>query len=133
MVVDNFCFFGVFDPVTSEEAAWAIAEVSLNREILPFSYTIQAYMKATLASDGYSSVSTYPEIFQPIFGDTSAAVDVKDGIAALSNNDTIEIFVDDQLKDLAYQFGKIPDLGKVDDLLLDQERDITLAELELHR
>jgi len=110
-------FFVVFDPVTVEEAAWAITEVSLNRELLSFSYPITKYLKLILAKDGYTE-STYPSIFQEIFNKKPDTLAVREAIGNIENRDNVENFIDEQLKDMVYQFNNIPSLKNLDDIIL---------------
>lgn len=112
-------FFSVFDPVTTEEAAWAITEVALNRELLPFSYPIKQYLKRILAADGYGE-NDYPDIFREVFERHPSAQDVKEGLAATENRTNVDAYIDEQLHDLVSQFDKIDDLKTVDNLLMER-------------
>lgn len=115
-------FFQVFDPVTVEEAAWAITEVSLNRELKPFSYPIRQFLKMILKRDGYTP-STWPSVFSEVFQDKPSAEDIREELGALENRDKVEGYVDEQLKDLVYQFNQIPSLKELDDILLRKSMD----------
>lgn len=110
-------FFQVFDPVTTEEAAWGIAEVSLNRELLPFSYPVRKYIKMILDQDGYSE-SNYPEIFVEALQLKPDTQDIRINLGALNNRDNVESYLDEQLKDMCYQLNKIPGLESIDDIIL---------------
>lgn len=110
-------FFDEFNPVTVEEAAWAIAEVGMNRDMLPFSYPIRAYLKLMLKSEGFND-DTFPPIFKEVFEKEPSAADVRAGVAALGNNNNIGAYIKDQIRDLAAQFNSIPDMSKVDDEIL---------------
>jgi hypothetical protein len=123
-------FFGVFDPVTTEEAAWTIAEVSLNREMLPFSYAIKHYLKTLLAADGYGD--DYPAIFDAVLADeqTDAEQTVREQVGTAfrsPNEDVVEQLIDDELADMVVQFNRIPSLAGIDNLLL-ASTDKTLVE-----
>ena len=112
-------FFDMFDPVTTEEAAWAIAEVALNREMLPFSSAIKRFLKLLLKYDGYGDA--YPEIFDTVFeADTpEQATAVRRQVTQRKENeDVIDELIDEELADLVMQFDKIPSLQGVDNLLL---------------
>jgi len=117
-------FFQVFDPVTTEEAAWAVTEVSLNRELMPFSYSIRRYMKMMLAQDGYDPMN-YPAVFQEIMGKKPSAEEIRKiiGPSANANDSNVESYIDEQLKDMVYQFNKIPDLKNLDDIILQRSMD----------
>lgn len=118
-LTDGAPFFGSFNPVTTEEAAWAIAEIALNREMLPFSYSIKAYLKAVLKQDGFSD-GDYPAIFEEVFGKAPDAEKVRDGLAAMGNDDNIGAYIQDQLRDMVVQFDRIPDLSRVDNLIMER-------------
>jgi len=117
--------FEVFDPVTSEEAAWAIAEVSMNRDILPFSYSIQGYLKQQLDADGfYPDSGDLPAVFAEVFERKPDERRIRaelagDGTAASENARNIEQYILEQMMDLGVQFNRIPDLKRIDDLLDD--------------
>ena len=117
-------FFQVFDPVTTEEAAWAVTEVSLNRELMPFSYPIRRYMRSMLEQDGYDAMN-YPEVFQEIMGKNPSAEDIRKiiGPSANPNQSNVDSYIDEQLKDMVYQFNKIPDLKNLDDIILQRSMD----------
>lgn len=59
-------FFSAFDPVTLEEAAWGITEIALNRDMLPFSYSIRKYIRALMRESGFDQ-SDYPESLRLVF------------------------------------------------------------------
>ena len=103
--------FEVFNPVSTEEAAWGITEVLLNREALPFSNTVKNYLRTLLNNDGYQE-DDYPQIFKEVL-----LGDHKGTVTASENGQNIEQYVDEQLKDLMYQMGKIPSL-RAQDLVL---------------
>jgi hypothetical protein len=117
-LADGSPFFQTFNPVTVEEAAWAITEISLNRELLPFSYAIKRYLKTILAQDGYTD-STMPEIFKEVLSDPTP--DRKDVLALLDNDSdnriAVEGYIDAQLEVLTHQFNQIPSLGSVQKLI----------------
>lgn len=120
-------FFSMFDPVTTEEAAWAIAEMSLNRESLPFSYAIRQYLKALLKQDGYGD--TYPDVFKAVLAPETperAHEEVRE-IIRTQNADVVDTLIDEELADMVMQFDKIPSLNGVDDLLL-ENAESTLVE-----
>ena len=114
-------FFSIFDPVTTEEAAWALAEVSLNREMLPFSYAIKYYIKQLLKADGYGD--DYPTIFDAVLADEQSdeEKDVRARVGTIwrsPNQDVIEELIDEELADLVTQFDAIPSLAGIDNLLM---------------
>ncbi len=116
-IADGQPFFGTFDPVTVEEAAWTIAEVAFNRELLPFSYAIKQYLRTILKQEGYTE-STYPAIFAEVFDKQPDGDTVRAGLAAVNNNTNLDTYLDDQIADMVSQFNRIPDLKGMDDIIL---------------
>ena len=115
-------FFSAFDPVTTEEASWAITEISLNRELLPFSYPIKKYLRIILKADGYNE-NEYPTPFDEVFGIKPASRDIRKSLASLENSDNVEHFINENLADLVAQFNKIPSLNTLDDIILHRNLD----------
>lgn len=110
-------FFGAFDPVTTEEAAWAVAEVGMNRDMLPFSPTIRRYCRIVLEGDGYGKKS-FPPVFDIVFGDDVKLKDVEAGLVADENGSALKAYLSDNVNDIASQFDSIKDLKGVDEDLL---------------
>ena len=124
-------FFQTFDPVTTEEAAWAISEVSLNRELLPFSYTVKQYLKQILMADGFSE-GDYPDVFEEVFERKPSALDIRKQLrGGGTNRDNITAYIDEQLKDLTHQFNEIEDLKDLDDLILQRSMDEFVGTVDL--
>jgi hypothetical protein len=115
--------FEMFDPVTSEEAAWAIAEVAMNRDVLPFSHAIQGYLRQQLKADGFDPGSgDLPPVFAEMFErrpDEGRIRSALSGGAADGNAANIEKYLMEQMLDMEAQFNRIPDLRRVDNLLED--------------
>lgn len=114
--------FEVFDPVTSEEAAWAIAEVALNRDMLPFSYPVRGYLRQQLRADGFDpDAGDLPPVFAEVFETRPDERKIREalstGTVAGSNAANIEQYLMEQLLDMEAQFNRIPDLKRVDNLL----------------
>ena len=110
-------FFGAFDPVTTEEAAWAVAEAAMNRDMLPFSPTIRDYCRIVLEKDGYGK-NGYPPAFDAVFGDEITLKDVRKGMASAENGEALAGFLRENVLEMAGQFDSMPDLARVDDDLL---------------
>jgi len=123
-------FFQVFDPVTVEEAAWAITEVAFNRELLPFSYAVRTYLKTILKQDGYEE-NDYPAIFKEVFEVKPDTGEFRAHLRELSNRENVEVYIDEQLKDMVYQFNQIPSLSDVDDMLLHRSKEEYIGTMEV--
>ena len=110
-------FFGAFDPVTVEEAAWGIAEAGMNRDMLPFSPTIKQYCRMILKQNGYGD-DDHPPIFDVVFNDKIGIEGVKKGLVSEENGAELKRFLEEQSSDLARQFDSLADLKNVDEDLL---------------
>ena len=121
-------FFGAFDPVTVEEAAWGIAEAGMNRDMLPFSPTIQRYCRIVLRQNGYGDES-FPPIFGEMFKDGLVGLgDIRSGLASEENGEALREYLTGQCDDLAAQIDSMPDLRNVDDDILKKGLVRALAE-----
>ena len=114
---DGSPFFESFSPVSVEECAWAIAEVALNREMLPFAYPIRQYIKTILRQNGYED-GHFPAIFNEVLGRKVSSAEVRAALGANHNVNGVDSYIREQLTDLAFQFSKIPDLRGLDELIL---------------
>ena len=121
-------FFDVFNPVTLEEAAWGISEVALNREMLPFGYSVQKYIKLLLGPDGFN-LSDYPDVFAQALSNPGEVKGVVADVRNNPNNDVVEEYIEDQLRDMVSQFNKVEGLAKVDDIILAGNSDKVIADL----
>ena len=119
-------FFDMFSPATTEEVAWGIAEVSLNRDLLPFGPDVQAYIRLVSSSDGYSS---YPEAIKAFLESPEEAEKHVRELYRSPNNDVIDAYIDDNLRDMAYQFDKTSGFARMDDILLNKNRTDTVSEI----
>lgn len=120
-------YFTVFDPATVEEALWGISEVSLNREMLPFSSAIRGYIRQITAGD-YTD-ATMPDIFRDILNpgeDDDKVVDVRAALKsdlASENMTALQAYLDERMEDMAYQFNQVPSLGMTARNLINNPRD----------
>jgi len=64
--------FSVMDPVTPEEAAWSITEVTVLRDMLPFSPSVQGFLKMVLSESGWTK-GPYPAAFDLVFGEEGSS------------------------------------------------------------
>lgn len=119
-------YFTVFDPATVEEAAWGLAEVSLNREMLPFSSAIRGYLRQIAAGD-YTG-TTMPSIFSAVIDrdDDEAPEEIRAALksAVTSDNMTVlQAYLDERMDDMAFQFNQVPSLGMTARNLINNPRD----------
>lgn len=107
--------FSVFDPVEPEEMAWAIVEISLMRELQSFAPMIRDYTRLMLERDGYSG-EDYPEVFHYVLtrevpGHRTLLGEIEHSLHD-EQKDAVEDYINAKLRDLIYQFDKIPGLDK---------------------
>ena len=105
--------FGAFDPVTVEEAAWAVAEAGMNRDMLDFSPTIKSYCRTILEQDGYGSGS-YPPIFGAVLDDGTRLKDIRAGLVSEENGNALRGYLLDNVGDIARQLDSVPDMRGLD-------------------
>ncbi len=121
--------FDAFAPSSVEEISWAIAEVSLLRELLPFSYAIRAYVQRLLAQDGYD-MSSLPAVLNEMFDHNPEAADVRQALRTPDqtddNKNNIDMYINDKLSDLVSQFNEITDLSGLDEVILQRGADEAL-------
>jgi len=116
--------FGVFDPVEPEEAAWALIEVSLLRDMLPFAPTIRDYVRTILAQDGYTE-DQYP-LFRCVLGGKTPPMGKVIAQLREDGQDSIGQFVNGNMEALVYQMNQIPGM---DTVLLELLHDKDLEDL----
>lgn len=116
--------FSIFDPVSSAEAAWGLAEVSFMREFLPFSPGIKAYIRTTLNTEGL--YPDYPDIFSDVLGKRPADADNirAEALGSLHDGtkDEIDKFVHDQLESMVYQFNELDMGDKLMSIIKEKDR-----------
>ena len=125
--------FDVFDPTTIEEISWAVTEVALNRELLPFSYAVKAYVRKLLDDDGYTPAQ-YPDVIKELLDGTpdtdavreAAKEELKPPNAGDANRSNIEEYISEQLTDLVTGFNRIQGLKGLDELILSRGADEAL-------
>lgn len=120
-------FFDMFSPATTEEVAWGVSEVSLNRDLLPFSDDVLRYIQLVSAADGYEN--GYPNAIEAYLkGPEEAGKHVRE-IRSNPNNDVIDMYIAENLGDMVYQFDKTKGFAKVDDIILNKNRTDTVSEI----
>lgn len=103
-------FFEVFDPVEVEEAAWAITEVALNRELLPFGYPVRKYIRIMLADAGYKQQDDFPEIFSEALEASPSSADVKKSLTNPVGREVLDQYILEQVQTVFKQLEEIPGL-----------------------
>jgi hypothetical protein len=113
---EGYPYFSVFDPVTTEEAAWGLAEIALNRDVLNFGYDIKTYLKRILTADGYSE-TRYPDIFGLVFGGLTGH-QARQIVKQPTNRDSISDYISDELKTMSTQLLAIQELSGLSKFVL---------------
>ena len=120
-------FFEVFAPPETEEIAYALAAVAMNRDMLPFNPTIRRYVKEALKADGFSE-DDFPEIFSVVFDKQPSAKATRHTVAetmleptaADENRKNITGMMTASVGTMLRQFNSLPGLDKVDSYILEQ-------------
>jgi hypothetical protein len=99
-------YFTTFDPLTTEEIVWGITEAALNRELLPFSRAVKAFIKLTATTEGFSGGNA-PEVIKNVLSDKDVREDIAETYRT-DNNDILEEFIDEQMGALAFQLDQLP-------------------------
>lgn len=109
--------FTIFDPVETEEAGWAVTELSLIRDLLPFGYSVKQYLKQALLADGYDADRPPPVLAHVLESKDPSSNVVRNLIADRTLLQTqwqeFDLYISEQLKDMAFQFHE---LGMEDEL-----------------
>lgn len=123
-------FFKVFTPLGTEEIAFALATVAMNRDMLPFSNTIRRYVKKVLKADGFDS-DEFPDVFSVVFDKAPSSKDVRHDVAmsilnkedstgaAGSNGRNIAKMLAENVGIMFRQFNSLPGLRHMDDHILE--------------
>ena len=104
-------YFQVFDPVTTEEAAWSLVEVALNRELLPFGYPVRKYLRLILKQDGYQTDEDIPDIFSEALEINPSSIDLKRELVNPVGRTALETYVLEQVQEVQAQLQAIPALA----------------------
>lgn len=116
--------FQIVDPVTLEEMTWGVFEVSLNRDVLPFSPTIQDFVQLT-ASEYGDGQQAMPLVLKHVIDPEGTPGTLHDAVAGWAedavggnpNRAEATSYLVEQLDALLYQLGRIPELGGADAVL----------------
>lgn len=125
-LADGDPFFEVFTPLESEEIAFAISTVAMNRDILPFNPTIRRYVKEVLKADGFDE-DDFPEIFSVVFGKNATSKDVRRTVSEMMleptasdvNKKNISDMLSENVGTMIRQFNEVPGLTGVDSYVLE--------------
>jgi hypothetical protein len=117
--------FAMFDPVTAGEAAWAFTELALVRDLIPVSYSIKSYIKIALRADGI--LDNPPDILQHVLKTSDPSGNVIKTMVPTTGEElqrgTVDEFIQDQLKDIVYQFSQLGLSGELHRLLEEKDLD----------
>lgn len=115
--------FEIFDPTSPVEIAWGLLEVSLNRDILPFSPFVVSLVQRLLAEGGLDLDSSM--FFGPLRAAESGIdeLDIRQVLTMQSttahpNAQNVDSYALAQLHELVGQLNELPRLQHVDDILL---------------
>lgn len=103
--------FNIFDPVTAEEAAWALTEAAFIRRMAPFSESVKTYLRTTLSAEGLLGSDI------PVF---QAALEAgEEGLlpAESANKAQVLQFLEDQTESMVYQLHEL-EMGDVAEHLI---------------
>ncbi len=112
--------FTVFDPVTGPELSWAVSEVALMRDLIPFGPSIKIYTDKTMKHEG---ISTLPEAVNNIFGkvpETAVINDIVDR-SVDPNTKAIDEYMNEHLRDIIAQFDRLEAIDVFHKLIAQQE------------
>lgn len=125
-------FFQTFTPLQAEEIAIALATVGMNRDMLPFSSSVQELVRLSLKGDGYSE-EEFPPIFSSVFdtkpSDKKLRGQVKDILgrneaelptAGANNIANIDNMLRRRIVVCLKQLDSLPGLSLVDDNILEK-------------
>lgn len=125
--------FSIFNPITAAEAAWAITEVSLIRDLLPFNYSIKKYVATISKEEGLDlddeSIAVLTHIVTAEDPSSNVVRDlyVEAGGLVANIRGTAD-YVDDQLRDVAFQFNKLDLSSELTRLLNMKDMEDALSE-----
>ena len=112
--------FAIFTPVSPYALARGLVEVSLNRDILPFSPFVVSATRALLAEDGLDFTDSV--FLETMLAEEGKDLDVRQLLTQTlrspnKNAQVLDTYVLEELQDILYQFNEIPHLDTVDDAL----------------
>jgi hypothetical protein len=104
--------FSMFNPITAAEAAWAITETSLIRDLLPFNYSIKKYVAVISKSEGVDLDEDSMSVLEHIISSADPSSNVvrdlySEAAGVIADIRGMNDYVDEQLKDVASQFHKL--------------------------
>lgn len=114
--------FSVFNPITAAEAAWAVTEASLIRDLLPFNYSIRKYVETISKSEGLDLDEDSMAVLEHIVSAADPSSNVvrdlyAEAAGAIADIRGMNDYVDDQLHDAATQFHKLGMDGELNKLM----------------
>jgi len=118
-IADGNPLFDVFDPPSLEEISWAVSEVALNRELLPFSDAIKALIRAIGEDYGFNK-NQMPTAIREMLEDTPDEEDIQDAFSAIFNGENIDTFMLENTKEMSAQFENIPGIAELFPVILEK-------------
>jgi len=114
-------YFTIFDPLTTAEMAWGVAEASLNRDMLPFSRSVREFIRKSAALEGYAANNMPTTLAAALEADGDVRAAIGEAYRT-DNNDALDAFMDEQLGVVAFQLDNLPAWkGKVTKFLQSDE------------
>jgi hypothetical protein len=111
-VADGDPLFDVFDPPSMEEISWAVSEVALNRELLPFSYAIKQIIKTMGTEYGFNN-NNMPTAIRELLEATPDEDDIQEAMGAVLNGENIDVYMSENVAEMAAQFKQVPGLAEL--------------------
>lgn len=125
-------FFQTFTPLKAEEIAIAVATVGMNRDMLPFSPSVQELVRLSIIKDGYDD-EQFPPIFSSVFDRNPSEAKVRSQLsdllgrqeselptAAENNIANIDSLLKRRIVICLKQLDSLPGLSRVDDVVLEK-------------
>lgn len=115
---DGDPLFDVFDPPSIEEISWAVSEVALNRELLPFSYAIKQIVKQLDTEYGFNN-NNMPTAIRELLEATPDEDDIQEAMGGVLNGENLDVFMQESVQEMAAQFKEVQGLAELFSEILD--------------
>lgn len=111
-LADGDPLFNVFDPPSIEEISWAVSEVALNRELLPFSYAIKQIVKSLDNEYGFNN-NNMPTAIRELLEATPDEEDIQEAMGAVLNGENLDAYMAENVAEMAAQFEGVHGLAEL--------------------